>query len=199
MREPVGVSAVARAVEELEGSAVRTRLGSALCLALLVLGCGYEPVYAGERPAQRLSVVAAPGRLPDVSAGQAALAGARAELSAAGVLASGQGHPRLVVQLTRVDERSLGVLAGSTGNDETPLARGSALAVVGRAWVEEEPGAPPTRDTGDMRRSARVAAHPDPLGEGRRNEEAVSAAARRLGRALARRVLGYPEPADEAP
>jgi hypothetical protein len=156
-------------------------------------------VYGAERPEARLSVHTAPPRIPDVGAGQAVAAGARSELSGAGVLASGSGYPRLVIELSRLDERSLGVLASSTGNGPEPLARGSAIGVVGRAWVEERPGAPPSRDTGDMRRAERVAAAEDALRDGRRNEAAITAAARRLGRALARRILGYPEPADEAP
>ena len=185
-------------MEELEGSLRRTRLWG-LLLGLLLASCGYGPVYGGARPDTRLSVHAAPPKIPDVGASQAVLAGARSELSSAGVLASSGGYPRLVIELSRVDERSLGILADSTGNDAQPLARGSAIGVVGRAWVEEAPGAAPSRDTGDMRRAERFASGLDRVTDSRRDEAAIAAASRRLGRALARRVLGYPEPADESP
>jgi hypothetical protein len=178
------------------GVARTARVG--LWLAPLLSGCGYEPVYRGERPSSRLSVQAAPSKVPEVGASQAALAGARAELSRAGVLAPGTDFPRVIIELSRVDERSLGIQAASTPNGP-PLARGSALGVVGRAWVEEAPGALPSRDTGDMRRAERFAAGEDALHDGRRHDAVLDFAARRLGRALARRILGYPEPADEAP
>jgi hypothetical protein len=189
---------VEEAVEELEGFAWPALVWAAL-IGLALTSCGYAPVYVAERPETRLSVFAAPPRTPDVVASQAVLAGARSELSAAGVLASSTGYPRLVIELSRIDERSLGIRADSTGNGVQPLARGSAVGVVGRAWVEEAPGAPPSRDTGDMRRAERFASASDPVTDTRRDDATIAAAARRLGRALARRVLGYPEPADEAP
>lgn len=172
-------------------------------LALFVLvawlfpGCGYHAEYAGQRPSERLSVEAAPAKAPSAQALAALLAGARAELSRAGVLAAGQGYPKLRVELLRVDEEASGIGARNVGGTTLPLARGSAVGVVARAWVEEDPGSPPSRDTGDLRRVERYATETDPRVEAVRNDEAVRAAARRAGEALARQILGEPEPSVE--
>ncbi len=172
-------------------------------LALFVLvasafaGCGYHAEYAGDRPAERLSVEAAPAKAPSAQALAALLAGARAELSRAGVLASGQGYPKLRIELLRVDEAASGIGARGVGGASLPLARGSAVGVVARAWVEDAPGSAPSRDTGDLRRVERYATQIDPRTESLRNDEAVRAAARRAGAALARRVLGEPGPGIE--
>lgn len=160
-------------------------------------GCGYHAEYAGRRPSERLSVEAAPAKAPSAQALAALLAGARAELSRAGVLAAGQGYPKLRVELLRVDEQASGISARHVGGSSLPLARGSAVGVVARAWVEDAPDSTPGRDTGDLRRIERYASETDPRTEAIRNDEAVRAAARRLGAALARRVIGEPEPGIE--
>lgn len=117
------------------------------------------------------------------------MAGARRELGRAGALKS-SGYPRLVVELVRVDETSAGIAAVA----DQPAARGSRVAVVVRGWVESSEGAA-ERDTGDVRREERVATAgvgPDT----QRNVQAVREAARAAGEAVARRVLGEPEPSD---
>jgi hypothetical protein len=131
-----------------------------------------------------------------IDAVQETLAGARAELSKSGALEPGGGYPRLVVEVLRVDERASGIVAGtrpSTG-EQVPIGRGSAVAVLGRAWVEPSRGAGRLQDTGDMRRVEYYASAQDSALEALRHDEAVRAAARELGRALVRRVLGAPEP-----
>jgi hypothetical protein len=133
-----------------------------------------------------------------VAAVQAALAGARSELSRRGALESGSGYPRVVIEVLRVDEQALGIAVPPPGAREHPLARGTSIAVVGRALLIEGPAAPPARDSGDLRRVERFDASPDRLTEAANREQAVRSAARRLGRALARRVLGDPEPENEA-
>lgn len=172
--------------------------GVLTAVALALAACGYRPAYGGAAPEQRLDVVAAPTHVPNAEALQATLAGVRAELSSAGSLRPGGGYPRVVVELVRVDEASSGIAATPLDGETIPLARGSAVAVVGRAWVEEDANAPPARDTGDVRRVVRYAASPDPRVEQQRHFDALRRAARDLGRALGRRVLGEPEPADEA-
>ena len=159
--------------------------------------CGYAPAYGGERPGERLSVAAAPHHIPELEVIHATLGGARAELSAAGVLAPGSSRPRLLIELLRVDELSSGIAArnGADG-DRIPLARGSAVGVVGRAWVELE-SSDISRDTGDVRRVEYFSASEDPRIDALRHSRALQAAGRRLGRALARRVLGDPEPPNE--
>jgi hypothetical protein len=121
-----------------------------------------------------------------------ATAGAREELSKAGILQSGNRHPRLVIELLRIDEGSSGIAAG-----DTPLARGSTVGVTGRAWVEESAGGEPVRDSGDLRRVEWISSGPTSRDDAVRHENALRVAARRLGRSLALRVLGAPEPAVE--
>lgn len=170
---------------------------SALGAALVAFGCGYQPVYGGDAPETKLAVVAAPAVAGRAEAVQLALSGVRGELSRAGSLRPGTGYPRAVVELVRVDERGPGIARVDTPAGALPLARGSAVGVVGRAWVEEAPGAAPARDTGDVRRVRTYAASEDPRIEAQRHSEAMRAAARAVGRALGRRLLGEPEPADE--
>ena len=163
---------------------------------LLLGGCGYQPAYEARPVATRLSVAPADPKAPRSGVVHATMAGARAELSRAGQLAPGTGYPRMVVEVLRIDEQSSGIAAPPPPPGETriPLARGSAVGVLGRAWVEQERGGPPRRDTGDMRRVESYGGGPDAAVESTRHDEAVRAAARQLGRALARRILGEPEP-----
>lgn len=166
-----------------------------LLLALPLAGCGYEPLYGGDAPRERLAVVAGRGRVPNADVIEAALDGARVELTRAGSLAPGSGHPRLVVEVLRIDEQSAGVIA----EGETPIARGAGLGVVGRGWVEEAPRGAPVRDTGDVRRVVEAASGADAPSDEAARSAALRAAASDLGHALARSVLGEPEPASGAP
>jgi hypothetical protein len=159
----------------------------------LGFGCGYEPVHEA-RSGERLRVASVPSKVARADAVQEVMAGARAELSRSGALAPGSGYPRMVLEVLRVDEKSTGIAAPEPLAGPHPLARGSSVAVVGRAWVEPGRGAVATRDTGDVRRVERYASEADARIEAMRHDEAVRAAARELGRALARRVLGLPEP-----
>jgi hypothetical protein len=122
---------------------------------------------------------------------QEAAAGVRSELGPAGAL--GSGFPRVVVEVLRIDERSIGVR--SMGNTQ-PLARGSELAVVGRAYVLERADAAPSRDTGDFSRSVQFAAGTTPSADAASRSRAVRDAARSLGKALGRALLGLPEPSE---
>ncbi len=174
------------------------------CLAGLVValghsGCGYEPVFGGAAPAAQLTVATAPYATARVEVVQAAVAGARSELGRAGVLDAGTGYPRLVVEVTRVDELSTGIRPSDAepGERLVPLARGSAVAVVGRAWVETSAGSGPERDTGDLRRVEFVESGPNAVADSLRFDQALASAARRLGRDLVRRVLGEPVPGNE--
>jgi hypothetical protein len=119
------------------------------------------------------------------------VAGARSELGAAEAL--GHGFPRVVVEILRVDERSLGVR--STENDQ-PLARGSEIVVVGRAQVLQSESTPPIADTGDVSRAAQFASGSSPAADSAARARAVRDAARSLGKALGRSILGLPVPAE---
>ena len=167
------------------------RVGAVAGLLLAgLLGCGYHPVY-GSSAGPRYEVV--PGRYGTASfeAVQDAVSGVRSELGAAQAL--GSGYPRVVVEVLRVDERSTGVR--STGNDG-PLARGSEITVVGRAQVLQKADGAASIDTGDMSRSAAFAAGTTPSADAAARSRAVRDAARSLGKALGRAVLGLPEPAE---
>jgi len=161
-------------------------------IALSTTGCGYRPAYVSRAPA-RFSVVSGPFAAPHPEAVEAALAGMRAGLSQADALTTGAGYPQVVLQILRVDELAAGI-AAELGPSESALARGSAIGVVGRAWILEGPRGQPTNDTGDLRRVEYVAQSSEPLTSSYAYGSAVRAAGRRLGEALARRILGGPEP-----
>jgi hypothetical protein len=133
--------------------------------------------------------------VPNTNAAQAALAGARAELAAAGHLASDSGYPRLTVDVLRVDEvpRAIHVQAGQ------PSAAGMGVAVVLRARLQETAEQEPTVDTGDVRRAVQTSEDADPHFYGAVYDQALRSAAERAGRAAARIALGVPEPNDESP
>jgi len=158
-----------------------------------ICSCGYHSAYLAEPRAERLTVGAASFTAPSLPAVEAALAGVRAELSQAGALQPGSGYPRLMVEVVRVDELAAGIQASGG----LPLARGSNVGVTARAWVLEAPERPATRDTGDVRRVETVSQGSDVLMGSEAFSEATRAAARQVGRALARRVLGLAEPSLE--
>jgi hypothetical protein len=154
-----------------------------------VLGCGYRPVYGGAAPV-KYEVVKGRVATASFEAADAAAEGVRSELGAAAAL--GKGFPQVVVEIVRIDERSIGVRSMSN----TPLARGSEIVVVGRALVLERADAPPSRDTGDMSRAAQFASGTTPSADAAARSRAVRDAALSLGKALGRVVLGLPEPAE---
>ena len=166
-------------------------------LVLLLAGCGYQPMFGGTPPSATLSV--APARsVAWPRALEAALAGARSELSRLGALGDDGDYPMLMLELTRVDELASAISARAwRGDGRAPAARGSVVAVTGRAWVLETRDAAPTSDTGDVRRVARHSAGPDTLRESFAHDDALDAAARELGASLARAALGVPEPGVE--
>lgn len=169
--------------------------GSIALAGLLLLfagGCGYRPLRSLPATAGELNVVAGPSQVPDVTLVGDAVYGAQAALAREARLGRG-GYPRLVVEVVRVDERSSGVL----GFEGQPLARGASLGLLGRAWVLDAPGASARFDTGDVRVAADIAAETDPRLDALRRDDALRALARRLGEALAGRVLGLPTPLDE--
>jgi len=159
-----------------------------LFAGLLLSACGYTPVYGPS--GARYEVQAGPYSTAQFEAVGEAVNGLRTELGAAGALGAGR---RVVVEILRVDERSIGVQV--TG--AAPLARGSEVVVVGRARVyESSENSAPTRDTGDMSRAAEYAAGVSAAQDAVARSKAVREAARTLGRAMARVVLGLPEPAE---
>ena len=162
--------------------------------AVIASGCGYRSVYA-QPASQRLSVQLGQILIPELSAAQSVASGARAELSAAGLLGSGSEFPRLVIDVLRVDEVSRAVhLDGGR-----PTAGGMSIAVVIRARVFAADSQEATLDTGDVRRAVQETGDPDPHVDSAAYDVALRSAAERTGRAAARAALGIPEPGDEAP
>lgn len=171
-------------------------VGLAVAGLLTASGCGYRSL-AAPSAGERLCVLAAPPKVPDFGAVQATLDGAREELARRAALRD-SGYPCLVIEVLRVDEVASGIVASDTAGAERPRARGTGVAVVGRAWVQDNADAPLSRDTGDVRRAARSETTAPPL-EGTRHDRELARAGAELGRDLARRVLGLPTPSDELP
>ncbi len=157
-------------------SVARALLGVALS------GCGY---HLANRSNEAFAVELGDVSTPHATIAAALLDGARAELGRHGALApSGEV---LRVDLLRVDERAEGIVSGASG--ATPVARAVRVTIVGRARL-----AVTSRDTGDVEASEIVAAAPDAESGQIAADAVASAAARRLGARLARKILGYPEP-----
>jgi hypothetical protein len=168
------------------------------CLFLLPSGCGYRTVYATD--AARLHVRLARTLVADAVASDEVASGAREELARAGMLEAGEGWPCVEVEVLRADETSEGVAAGAGG----PVARATGVALVARAWIETEKDAAPQSDTGDVRAEETIAVDedlatraPDPRASVFHHADALRAAARRLGRQLARRLMGLPAASDD--
>jgi hypothetical protein len=165
-----------------------------------ILSCGYHSVYAAG-PQGKLHVVLVQSLAPDAVAADEVVSGAREELARAGALEGGDGYPRMEIEVLRADESSEGIQAGASG----PVARGTGVAVVARAWVVPAPGeaAAHASETGDMRAEESITVDQTALGADDpraavfHRADARRAAARRLGRKLAARVLGQPSASED--
>ena len=133
--------------------------------------------------------------IPDLLAVQAAANGARSELASSGMLASGDGYPRLVIDVLRVDELSRGIRV----QGGQPHAGAMSVAVTLRARIFAAGEREANSDSGDVRRAVQLAGDDDPRVDGAAHDSALRSAAERAGRAAARIALGIPEPADETP
>ncbi len=156
-------------------------------------GCGYRSLHAQQAASEQFAVVGAPPLAGDAALVAEVEAGVRYGLAEMGALRAGRDYPRVVVELLRLDVASEGI--ARLGPD-LPLARGTRVGVVARAWVERSEAAPRERDTGDTRTWDVMAAESDARQEALRFGDATRASARRLGGHLARRVLGLPSPDD---
>jgi len=159
--------------------------------ALLLCACGYQSVYAAHP--EHLHVKLVRVAVADAVAPDEVASGVREELARAGALEGGESYPRIEIEVLRADERSEGIAAGATG----PVARGTGVAVVARAWIARGPDAQPEADTGDMRAEETVATDPTARGSSFSHADAVRAAARRLGHQLATRIMGLPAASED--
>jgi hypothetical protein len=158
-------------------------------LVFLLAGCGYRAVYGNE--ATRLHVQLGRAVIADAVAADEVLAGAREALAREGSLAQGEGYPRLVIEVLRIDETSEAITSVSAPGGTLPRAASVRRAVLARAWVETSPGTR-ERDTGDVRSEDLVAVRDAPVADELASLDASRAAARRLGRKLALFALGHP-------
>ncbi|MCA9589157.1 MAG: hypothetical protein KC657_27795 [Myxococcales bacterium] len=175
---------------------VAARAGVALSAFVVLAGCGYRPVV-GASSGAACHVVLARSFVADAVATEEVLAGMREELARRGALEAGQGHPRCVVEVLRIDEASEGLAAVDGPEGAAPAARAVRVSVVGRAWREQDASGAPSSDTGDVRAASISAPAPDARGAVFNHGDASRAAARRLGRALASRLLGLPAASEE--
>ena len=179
--------------------------------ATVVAACGYRPLYSGAQGEERLAVTGITPLVADASVVAEVESGVRAGLARAALLRGGGGYPRVVVEVVRIDAQSEGIAAipGGVRQPEVggvpvggagpllPLARGTRVGVVARAWLERVEGGPKERQTGDLRAVDVMQVEADARVEALRLDDASRAAARRLGERLARRVLGEPEAPDD--
>jgi hypothetical protein len=194
---PRGVAATAARAAALGRNAAGLRRRRARgapfgLVALLAVGCGYQPLRSFPVAPGELFVTSGGAQVPDITLSADAVYGAQLALAREAQLGKGP-YPRLEVEVVRVDERSSGVRAF----EGRPSARGVSLGLLGRARVLDAPGAAPRFDTGDVRVAADVAAEADPRVDTLRRDDALRALARRLGETLVGRVLGLPTPLDE--
>jgi hypothetical protein len=171
-------------------------LAFAFASASTLAACGYRPVHSGAAQ-ERLAVVRASSSIPDAVASDEVLAGVRDELARAGALAPGDGYPRCEVEILRADEASEGISA-VTGPDGklSPASRATRVGLVARAWLARKPGEV-ERDTGDVRAFEDVSVAPDARAASFRQTDALRAAARRVGRRLGARILGFPAASED--
>jgi hypothetical protein len=176
----------------------RGRASPAL-LAILLAACGYRAAYA-DPSGGRLHVKVVRSLVPDAVASDEVAAGVRDELARGGWLEAGEGYPRVEIEVLRADEASEGIAAGSA--PAAPVARSIDVGIAARAWIVATSGADPQKDTGDLRAEDVVAvdmagAAANPAADVLHHADALRAAARRLGRALGRRLLGAPGPSED--
>lgn len=156
---------------------------------LLGAGCGYAPVGSLPHAAGKLSVVAGASTVADPEVVAGALFGARRELAAQNALGEdARAYPRLVVEVLRLDDDATAIGVGPQ-----PIAGSVHRRATGRAHVEDRPGNAGF-DTGDLTVDDDAAPSPDALSDLARTADARRDLGRRLGEALAARVVGAPSP-----
>jgi hypothetical protein len=175
--------------------------GKSVLIFCLSLSCGYRAEYGGVEP-ERLHVKLVRTLVPDVIASDEVASGVRDELARGGGLAGGEGYPRVEIEVLRADEASEGVTAGVARGIRGPVARATDVGLVARAWIVRAPGARPESDTGDVRAEDvatvdGLVGAPDPRASAFHYADALRATARRLGRKLARRVVGAPAASED--
>ena len=167
----------------------RGSLAALLALASFASACGYRPLHANVPEGERLAVVVVASHVTPAAASDDVAGGVREALSESGALRAGTAHPRVEIEVVRIDQES-DAIADVGGS---PRARGQRVGVVARAWVKRSPTEPATTDTGDVRAFTVIAAETEPgLAAELVLERAARAAGRRVGLRLGARVMGHP-------
>jgi len=172
-------------------------------MACSVTGCGYRALYAQPGEAH-FSVVLVRARVADALANDEVVSGVRTTLAREGALSAGTGYPRVEVEVLRADEASEGIAssvdASNPSGTRVPQARATQVGVLARAWIVRAQNGVHEADTGDVRAFNVVesAGGTALVAEGLRHDDALRAAARRVGQRLALRVLGHPVARDES-
>ncbi len=169
---------------------IQSSCGLVLAALMLSSGCGYSSVRRAE--SERLHVVLKSTEVADALVTESVLSGVKSALADEGALAPGDGFPRVEVEVLRADETSEGILRGGSPGSAVPVARGTEVAVVARAWVIASRGAHASLETGDMRASDLLTVQGSAESSIVAHSDGQRAAATRLGRALGRRILGNP-------
>lgn len=177
-------------ISRSEGGVGGLLLVSASC-CLILCACGYQGVYSAHPEHLHVKLVRA--LVPDAVAPDEVASGVREELARAGALDTGTSYPRVEIEVLRADETSEGIAAGASG----PVARGTGVAIVARAWIARGPDAQPEADTGDMRAEETIATDATARGSTFHHADALRAAARRLGHQLAARIMGLPAASED--
>jgi hypothetical protein len=173
-----------------------SRLAISLVAASLVAsgpGCGYHLANAPSDPLGPFTIAGGAVHAPDSALAAAAEEGARAELAREGQLEARGAGSVIEIELLRVDEASEGIASGPSGS---PTARAVTVTATGRARIRRARGAAVERDSGEVRVGETAATAPSVAAGVVVRDEAARAAARRLGEALVRRLLGVPSPGE---
>lgn len=165
---------------------MKSRLAFVLVACTLLSGCGYRLVHGGE-DRERLRPVLGRIAISDAVAADEVVAGARETLAREGALGGPHDH-RLVLEIVRIDEAADSI--SSQGG--VASARGLTVSVLGRGLVQDGAGGAELRDTGDMRATVTIRTADSARADTFTHDDAVRAAARRLGQKLALRAMGEP-------
>ena len=177
--------------------------GAALRLAafgVAIVACSGYRVIRTQGSGEAFHVAVVRVLEADALAADEVASGVRDELARAGALTAGEGWPRVEVEVLSAGESAIGIV--DVGG--LPQAGGLGVEISARAWLSRSPDAPPERDTGDCRAEVAIAvdaAHgvADTRRAAAQRSAALRAAGRRLGRELARHVVGLPMTTDEGP
>jgi len=162
-----------------------SRTASALMAAVVVGGCGYQPVRTASSRAEAWCVTSGPEPGTHPQAVVSLEFGARDTLAQRDRLVSCDQGATLVIQVLDVRFEPVGIVA----QQDDPSARSTRVKVTATAHVRSEGQ---RKDLGVVTEEYVVANGSTPMAEENARAVGVVSAARRAGESLARRLLGEP-------